>query len=260
MMGPLITFLYVTLSILVTSDNLLVIVAVSSTRALRKVTNYSLVSLAVADLLVGVVVLPVRTVEVQGFQWSRNIHWCQFSLSLTLLSLSASVLNLLIVTMERYFAIVLPLTYTSKVTARRNLYAIISVWLVAFSVSFLPFVALGSTTAKVRGYQHKICRFADTMSPEYLTFYSAAIILIPTLLITFAYLRIYRAAIKLRRRLKSLQVQREGQENIASVLKESKAAKTIGEWLVTLKILNSHPFAHTKQAEQIKLPKSEKYN
>lgn len=205
------------------------IFAVYSTRALRKITNYSLVSLAFADLVVGVVVLPVRIVEVQDFHKSQNIRWCQFSLSLTLFSLSASVLNLLIVTVERYFAIILPLTYSGKVTARRNFYAIIAVWVVAISVSFLPFIALESITAQERSREHKICRFADTMSPEYLTFFSAAIVLIPTFFITVAYLRIYCAAVKLRSRLKALQVQRDGERNIVSVLKESKAARTIGE-------------------------------
>jgi len=223
-------FLYVTLSILITSDNLLVIAAVYSTRTLRKVTNYSLVSLAFADLLVGFVVLPVRAVEAWAFHWSRNILWCQFSLSLTLLSLSASVLNLLIVTVERYVAIISPFTYASKITTRRNFYVIILIWVSAFLVSFLPFVAFKSTTAKEREHQHKVCRFADTLSSEYLVFFSVTVVFIPTLCISLAYLRIYLAAIKLRARLKSLQVQRQGEDNIASLLKESKTAKTIGEF------------------------------
>ena len=229
-MVPVIVFLYVTLSVLITSDNLLVIAAVYSARALRKVTNYSLVSLAFADLLVGCVVLPVRLMEASSFQWSRNILWCQFSLSVTLLSLSASVLNLLIVTIERYFAIILPFTYASKITTRRNFYVIMLVWISAFLVSFLPFVALKSTTAQEREQEHKVCRFADTLSSEYLMFFSATVVFLPTLCITLAYLRIYLAARKLRERLRSLQVQQEIEENIASVLKESKTAKTIGEF------------------------------
>ena len=228
-MVPVIVFLYVTLSVLITSDNLLVIAAVYSTRTLRKVTNYSLVSLAFADLLVGFVVLPVRTVEAWTFHWSRSILWCQFSLSLTLLSLSASVLNLLIVTVERYFAIILPFTYASKITTRRNFYVIMSVWVFAVLVSFLPFFALKSTTAQEREQQHKVCRFADTLSPEYLVFFSATVVFLPTLCITLAYLRIYLTAIELRERLKSLQVQQDGRESIASAMKESKTAKTIGE-------------------------------
>lgn len=229
-MVPVIMFLYVALSVLITSDNLLVIAAVYSTRDLRKVTNYSLVSLAFADFLVGFVVLPVRAVEAWTFHWSRNILWCQFSLSLTLLSLSASVLNLLSVTIERYCAIILPFTYSSKITPRRNFYVIILVWVSAFLVSFLPFVALKSTTAQEREQEHKVCRFADTLSSEYLVLFSATVVFIPTLCITWAYLRIYLAAIKLRARLKSLQVQQEGEENFASAMKESKTAKTIGEF------------------------------
>ena len=227
-MVPLITFLYVTLSLLITPSNVLVILVVKSTRALRKATNFPLVSLAVADLFVGIIVLPLRIVEVQGFDWSRDIYWCQCSLSLTLLSLSASVLNLLIVTTEHYFAVVQPLSYQSKFTSRRLFYGITSIWIVAAVVSFLPFLALKKTTAQERSYQHKICRFADTMSAEYLIFFVSIVILIPTLLISYAYVRIYRAANILRCRLKSLQVPRDGKE-IVSALKESKTAKTIGE-------------------------------
>jgi len=189
-----------------------------------------LVSLAFADLLVGFVVLPVRAVEAWTFHWSRNILWCQFSLSLTLLSLSASVLNLLIVTVERYVAIIFPFTYASKITTRRNFYVIILVWVSAFLVSFMPFVALKSTTAQEREQKHKVCRFADTLSSEYLVFFSVTAVFVPTLCISLAYLRIYHAAIKLRARLKSLQVQREGEDSITSLLKESKTAKTIGEF------------------------------
>lgn len=230
-MVPLITFLYVTLSFLITSDNLLVILAVKSTRALRKATNFLLVSLALADLFVGVIVLPLRVVEVQAFEWSRTVYWCQCSLSLTLLSLSASVLNLFIVTADRYFAIVLPLVYQSKFTSRRIIYAIILVWVSAFLVSFLPFLALKSTAAQERSQHHRICRFADTMSAEYLTFFVCFIVLIPTLFISYAYVTMYRAASSLRRRLKSLQVAGNG-EGVRSVLKESKAAKTVGEYLL----------------------------
>jgi len=104
------------------------------------------------------------------------------------------------------------------------------VWVSAFLVSFLPLVALKSTTAREREQEHKVCRFADTLSSEYLVLFSATVVFIPTLCITWAYLRIYLAAIKLRARLKSLQVQQEGEENIASALKESKTAKTIGEF------------------------------
>ena len=239
-MLPLITFLYAALSFLITLDNLLVILAVKSTSSLRKATNFSLVSLAVADLFVGVIVLPLRIVEVRAFDWSQSIYWCQCSLSLTLLSLSASVLNLLIVTIERYFAIIQPLIYQNKFTSRRIFYAIIFVWIVAFLVSFLPFYALKNNTAQERSHQHRICRFADTMSAEYLTFFAAFIVLIPTLFISYAYVKIFQAANNLRRRLNSLQVQRDGEAEIVSALKESKTAKNVGELLVMYNMLKGH--------------------
>ena len=98
----------------------------------------------------------------------------------------------------------------------------------AVMVSFLPFVGLKNKTAQERSNQHRICRFADTMSAEYLSFFSAVVVLFPTLFISYAYVKIFLAASKLRRRLNSLQIPREGEE-IVSALKESKTAKNIGE-------------------------------
>ncbi|XP_068742568.1 beta-1 adrenergic receptor-like [Montipora capricornis] len=228
-MVPLITFLYVFLSSLITLGNVSVMLAVISTPTLRKATNFSLVSLAAADLFVGIVVLPLRILEAwTAFYWSRTTSWCKFSLGLTLLSLSASVLNLLIVTAERYFAIILPLVYHRKMTARRIFWALIFVWIVAILLSFSPFLGLKSSIVQERNHQHKICRFADTMSAEYLTTFACITVLMPTLFISFAYVRMYRAASKLKRRLKSLQVQPSRGQEITSALKESKSAKTIG--------------------------------
>ena len=238
---PLITFLYVFLSSLITLGNVSVMLAVISTPTLRKATNFSLVSLAAADLFVGIVVLPLRILEAwTAFYWSRTTSWCKFSLGLTLLSLSASVLNLCIVTAERYFAIILPLLYHRKMTARRIFWALIFVWIVAILLSFSPFLGLKSSIVQERNHQHKICRFADTMSAEYLTTFACITVLMPTLFISFAYVRMYRAASKLKRRLKSLQVQPSRGQEITSALKESKSAKTIGESALKLFINYIH--------------------
>lgn len=234
-MLPLITFLYVLLSCLITLGNFSVILAVLSTPSLRKATNFSLVSLAGADLFVGVIVLPLRLLEGwTSVEWSRTIFWCKFSLCLTLLSLSASILNLFVVTAERYFAIILPLLYETKITSRRICGAIIFFWFVAILVSFFPFFEFKSFQAKERSEQHKICWFADTMSAEYLTSYVFIVVSMPTLFISYAYVRIHHAARKLRNRLKTLLVQSNNQpQEVASALRESKTAKTIGKCILS---------------------------
>ena len=226
-MVPVITSVYLGLGFLIAADNVLVICAVHSSRSLRRATNFSLVSLAVADLLVGVIALPLRTAEVLAFEWTRDVTWCRFSLCVSLLSLSASALNLLSVTAERYFAILRPLTFRSSFTCRRTCCALVFVWLSALLVSFLPLLELGKSTRGQRSHQHKICRFADTMSTEYLTFFSVTIILIPTIFMSYTYFRIFGEARKLRKRLQGLQLQ-DAKEEKAAFLKESKTAKTIG--------------------------------
>lgn len=222
---------FLVLSLVVTADNILVICAVHSNRALRKATYFFIVSLCIADLTVGVVALPLRALEAISFQWTRSIAWCRVSLCLSLLSLSASILNLLLVTIDRYLAVHSPLLYRTKVTSKRAALVIVTTWIFCLSFSFVPMFGFGTSNAKRRSNQQEICSYAKTMDAEYLVVFPAFIILVPTLVMSCLYIRIYvtaRGQEKLvRRSVRSLQA---AQFKSSQCLKESKASKTVGKF------------------------------
>ena len=86
---------------LVVGGNVLVIIAVFSTPKLRTVTNLFIASLAVADLLLGVAVLPF-SVTVEVFHtWLFGELWCSVWLAVDVWMSTASILNLCVISLDR---------------------------------------------------------------------------------------------------------------------------------------------------------------
>ena len=99
----LISSLVILISIngLVVAGNVLVIVAVFSSVKLRSVTNLFIASLAVADLLLGVAVLPF-SVTVEVFHtWLFGELWCSVWLAVDVWMSTASILNLCVISLDR---------------------------------------------------------------------------------------------------------------------------------------------------------------
>lgn len=216
-----------------TASNVLVICTIHSKPRLLRPTYVFILSLAVADLIVGVVVLPLRVVEVMAFQWTRGLIWCQFSLCLTLFSLSASVLNLLSVTCDRFIAISTPFKYQMIMTHERVAIVVGTTWFVSAFFSFCPLAGIG---AMVRGQNdHVLCRFADTMEVDYMITFFTLVCVLPTVIMSACYFKVYHLARHHERQIAVLRVNErtqgisQGSKNKILILRESKAAKTIGK-------------------------------
>lgn len=86
--------------------NSLVILAVIRERYLHTSTNLFVTSLAVADCLVGLVVMPFSALyEVLENTWFFGTDWCDIWRSLDVLFSTASILNLCVISLDRYWAI-----------------------------------------------------------------------------------------------------------------------------------------------------------
>ncbi|KTG45644.1 hypothetical protein cypCar_00006830 [Cyprinus carpio] len=82
--------------------NLLVMVAVCKDRQLRKIkTNYFIVSLAFADLLVSVLVMPFGAIELIHQNWIYGETFCLVRTSLDVLLTTASILHLCCISLDR---------------------------------------------------------------------------------------------------------------------------------------------------------------
>ena len=115
------------LAILAVTGNTLVVLAIYRTSTLQNITNYFLVSLAVADLCVGVFVLPVWMARlVTSLKASRLNDAMEF---FYIQSFTASTYNLCAVSIDRYIAIKLPLRYHSLMTVKTYSWIVTCVWI-----------------------------------------------------------------------------------------------------------------------------------
>ena len=119
--------------------NLLVICAFFRTRRLQTVTNYFIASLAFADALVAMFVLPLGIYVYQKDRsWKLGLILCDLWVSSDVLLCTSSILNLTCISVDRYMAITKPLTYTayrSKFLAR---VMILLVWIVSAVITCPP--------------------------------------------------------------------------------------------------------------------------
>ncbi|XP_038869878.1 trace amine-associated receptor 8a-like [Salvelinus namaycush] len=99
--------------------NVLVIISISHFKQLHTPTNLLILSLAVSDLLVGLIVIPVMTVAIMESCWGFGEYFCAFHFFIACLCTSLSLGNLVLISIDRYVAVCDPLLYHSKITTTR---------------------------------------------------------------------------------------------------------------------------------------------
>lgn len=118
--------------------NILVCTAVAIVRKLRTPSNLLIVSLAVSDLLVALLVMPfAATYEVMG-RWVLGHTFCDTWTSLDVMLCTASILNLCMISVDRYFVITRPFQYAMKRTPARMALMITAVWVSSALISIPP--------------------------------------------------------------------------------------------------------------------------
>lgn len=124
--------------ILVTvAGNVVVCLAVGLNRRLRSLTNCFIVSLAVTDLLLGLLVLPFSALHQLSCRWSFSQAFCNIYTSMDVMLCTASILNLFMISLDRYCAVTAPLRYPVLVTPVRVAASLVLIWVVSITLSFL---------------------------------------------------------------------------------------------------------------------------
>ncbi|XP_028460407.1 trace amine-associated receptor 8a-like, partial [Perca flavescens] len=132
----LIHILLYSISLLTVALNLLVIISVSHFRQLHTPTNILLLSLAVSDLLVGLVVMPGEILRKTSC-WFLGDLVCTLYNYLSSIITTSSIGDIVLISVERYIAICDPLHYNNRITVNRVKLCVCLCWLYSVSYSFL---------------------------------------------------------------------------------------------------------------------------
>ncbi|XP_051784620.1 5-hydroxytryptamine receptor 4 isoform X2 [Erpetoichthys calabaricus] len=238
------TFFLAVIIIMTILGNLLVMVALCKDRQLRKKkTNYFIVSLAFADLLVAIVVMPFAAVELATGNWIYGDTFCLVRTSLDVMLTTASILHLCCIALDRYYAICCqPLVYRNKMTPIRVALMLGGCWVIPSLISFLPIMQSWNAIGIEDIIESR--RFSNATNETFCVFLvnrpyaiicSAVAFYIPLVLMVLAYQRIYVTAMEHARQIGNLQRAGsapeyfEGSESQGpSRMKiETKAAKTL---------------------------------
>ncbi|CAL1539634.1 unnamed protein product [Lymnaea stagnalis] len=127
------------------AGNTLVILAISLEKRLQNVTNYFLLSLAVTDLLVSLIVMPFSIINVFTGRWLFGFVLCDFFVTSDVLMCTSSILHMCTISLERYIGIRYPL-WTKNKSKRIVLLKIVLVWTIALAITS-PITVLGIVKA-----------------------------------------------------------------------------------------------------------------
>ncbi len=180
----------VPIAVMAIFGNTLVCWAVHHNQRLRSVTNYFIVSLAVADFLVGSLAIPFA-LTTNARRPKNNFFACLFMNSWVVILTQSSILSLLAIALDRYFAVVSPFKYRRIATARRAAGVIAMTWILAFLIGSPPLLGwnLGSEHP-----DEEDCVFTKVIDLRYMVYFNFfGFVLPPLLIMLFVYVRIFQA-------------------------------------------------------------------
>ncbi|XP_021693340.1 uncharacterized protein LOC5567281 isoform X2 [Aedes aegypti] len=182
--------------------NALVIISVHKNRKLRVITNYFVVSLAMADIMVALCAMTFNaSVELSG-RWLFGPFMCDVWNSLDVYFSTASILHLCCISVDRYFAIVRPLEYPLYMTHRTVGFMLANVWMLPALISFTPIFLGWYTTAEhleTLKDNPEMCVFV--VNKAYALISSSISFWIPGIVMVTMYYRIFKEAVRQRKAL-----------------------------------------------------------
>ena len=170
--------------------NTMVLVATWREASLHQPNKYFVACLAVADLLVGMILEPLRVYYLSFDFESRDtmsIHLCRFAVWIDTFALVASIYTLTFISFDRYLKVRKPLQYRSRMTTSKSLKIIFIIWLI--STAFATYAATPHSGSKgILFTSHIYCNFViEYKKKVFYTFLAVSAFFLPTAVILVMY-------------------------------------------------------------------------
>ncbi|KAG2460887.1 orexin receptor type 1-like [Polypterus senegalus] len=188
---------YIVVFVVALAGNVLVCLAVWRNHHMRTVTNYFIVNLSLADVLVTAICLPASLVVDITETWFFGPTLCKVIPYLQTVSVSVSVLTLSFIALDRWYAICHPLKFKS--TAKRAQNSIIVIWIASLLMMVPQAIVMGSSSMipelANQTQLFSVCdeHWADDVYPKvYHICFFMVTYLAPLCLMFMAYFQIFR--------------------------------------------------------------------
>ena len=136
------TFVYCVIFVVSLVGNVFIAIIVYKTKTMRKTINFLIVNMAMSDLLFPVFSLPLTLAELHVDSWliggTSGLALCKLVYYLQDISTAVSVQSLVLITVDRFGAVVVPLR-SPLINSRLCVLCISATWIVAFVV-FIPYL------------------------------------------------------------------------------------------------------------------------
>ncbi|XP_024293778.1 5-hydroxytryptamine receptor 1D-like [Oncorhynchus tshawytscha] len=174
-----------------TLSNAFVIATIYQSKKLHTPANFLIASLAVTDLLVSILVMPICVLYTVSHTWTLGQVICDIWLSSDITCCTASILHLCVIALDRYWAITDAVEYSKKRTPARAAGMIATAWVIAICISLPPLF-----WRQVKAEELTECN-VNTDHIFYTIYSTFGAFYIPTLLLIVLYGRIYVEARKI---------------------------------------------------------------
>ena len=179
--------------------NAMVLVATWRERSLHEPNKYFVACLAVADLLVGMILVPLRLYQLVNKENGgiTSIHLCRFYIWLDVFLETASIYTLTFISFDRYLKISQPLQYKSRMTTSTLLKIIFIIWLIAATCATLAMFPYADSPGISTGVR---CIFINRI---FHTFGAISVFFLPTAVMLVMYTLIFLVAHKRQKMLRN---------------------------------------------------------
>lgn len=126
------------LMIIIIVGNMLVIIAIATEKSLKNIQNWFIASLAVADFFLGLIIMPFSLAnELMGY-WIFGSWWCDIHSAMDVLLCTSSIMNLCLISLDRYWSITKAVDYLKQRTPARAALMIAAVWIMSALICIPP--------------------------------------------------------------------------------------------------------------------------
>ena len=198
--------------------NVFVIAAILLEKNLQNVQNYLVLSLAVADLMVAALVMPLALLKQVSQYWFLGAEVCDMWISFDVICCTSSILHLVCIALDRYWTVT-RIDYIAKRSSKRILVMVCLSWIISVCISIPPL--FGWKNEKHAPELTGDCLISQDWG--YTIYSTAGAFYLPLIFIIIIYIKIFRAA-KSRIRKKHIKAYKDLASNMKPLIAHTNLA------------------------------------